>query len=256
MSESFELLSVVHLVRPAGRSAHHLEALREGIAQATPSTLFLHSHHHRNRHPAVDELPLDDFSSWVHGVVQDRETAERLSFAVQNRAGSAEELREGLLHVLESLPLKSRESRDAPEEGDFVFLDFESVTVPTGRVITSPQELVAHLSDCNSSVLFYHLIEQPWLDPERHSLAAWVRDQGNPRLAGWLEQAGLSGRPLESVRKQLVRRWRQSSLGRRLADAALEPESDRRAEARRAVAGLVRRMTGTAADGAPERDRE
>jgi hypothetical protein len=52
------------------------------------------------------------------------------------------------------------------------------------------------------------------------------------------------GQPLETCRRQLLRRWRQSRLGRRVADAASIPEQQRREAGRRAVAGLVRRMVG------------
>jgi hypothetical protein len=243
--QEIELNSVVHLVRPVGRRANHLEELRQGIAEASRTTLFYHTHGHQLRHPAASELPLDDWSAWVNGVVQDRETAERMSFVVLNRGDSADELRASLLEVLGSLPERTRVTRDAPEEGHFVFLDFESVTVPTGRIVTTSHELMEHLAEANPSVLFYHLIEQPWLDPDAPTLADWVRARGDERLAAWLDEAGRSGRPLEDVRRRLMRRWKQSSIARRVTAAALEPEESRREEARRAVAGFVRRMTGT-----------
>ena len=100
-----------------------------------------------------------------------------------------------------------------------------------------------HLSETNPSVLFYHLIEQPWLSPDDPSLPSWVRKCGDGRLAQWLDEAPVAGRPLEDLRRRLLRRWRQRQLGRRITDAARVPESARREEARRAVAGLVRRMT-------------
>src|SRR5512134_3055164 len=104
----FELQSVVHLVRPAGARARNLESLRLWIAEATAETLFYHTVQCLLRHPHGLEPPPDDLSAWVHGVVQDRETAERIAFAVQSRAGSAADLREALLEVLHSVPEKAR----------------------------------------------------------------------------------------------------------------------------------------------------
>jgi len=243
MPDSIELTSVVHLMRAIGRTAHNLEELREGIALATPTTLFCHSHQHQLRHPAVDELHPADFVAWVGGVVQDRETTERLSFAIEHHGGSPAELREALLGVLEAIPEKTRVARDAPEEGHFVFLELDSVSVPTQRVAHDPNQLMEHIAATNPSVLFYHLVEQPWLSPDSVSLVDWVREHGDPRLASWLEEAAHSGRPLEEVRRRLIRRWRQSRLGRRLAEVAQAPESARRESGRRTVASLVRRMT-------------
>ena len=91
MNDGFELFGVVHLVRPAGRTAHDLEELRQGIGEASPESLFYHAHGPQLRHPEADEPHPDDFSAWVNGVVQDRETAERMSFAIQQRGSSATE---------------------------------------------------------------------------------------------------------------------------------------------------------------------
>lgn len=238
----FELLSVVHLVRPAGRTARNLEELRQGIAQASPTTLFLHAIQHQLRHPAADEPHPSDLSGWMNGVVQDRETAERLAFAIENGGSTPAELRAALLEVLDAIPERTRLQRDAPEEGEFVFLEMESVTVPTGRVVHDVDELMVHLAETNASVLFYHLVEQAWLDPDSPALAAWVRARGEPRLAELMEEPGLAGRPLEQVRRRLLRRWRRGSLGRRIAEAAAIPENARREQGRQAMADLVRRM--------------
>jgi hypothetical protein len=239
----FELFSVVHLVRPAGRSVRNLEELRAGLAEATPTTLFLHTQEHQLRHPAADEPHAPDISSWVNGVLQDRETAERLAFVIQQSGGIPTELRAMLLEVLESIPERARLGRSAPEEGEFVFLEMESVTVPTGRMVHDAEELMVHLAETNPSVLFYHLIEQPVLDPEAPSLAAWVRARGEPKLAELMEEPGRFGRPLEQLRQRLLRRWRRARLGRRIAEAAAVPENARREQGRQAVANLVRRMT-------------
>jgi len=243
MPAPFELQSVVHLVRPAGRTAHDLDQLRQGIADSSPETLFYHSLQHQLRQPTVEELHPADFTGWVNGVVQDRETAERIAFAIEQRGGSPDELRDALLEVLDAIPPRTRVQRDSPEDGDFVFLDMESVLVATGRECHDTGELIGHLGDVNPAALFYHLIQQPWLSPGAPSLIAWTREVGDERLAQVLEQSVRSGRPLEAVRRSIVRRWRRSTLGRRLAAAARVPEDDRREQGRRAVASFVRRMT-------------
>src|SRR5207237_5912099 len=139
--------SGVPRVRPAGMPAHHLDDLREGIARATPSTLFLHAIEPMMRHPAADTQPPDDFSGWVNGVVQDRETAERLAFVVSDAGHAPAELRQGLIDVLSAIPADKRVQRDAPEGGDFVFLELESVAVSTGVFVHDPDSLIAALAE-------------------------------------------------------------------------------------------------------------
>jgi hypothetical protein len=238
----FELLGVVHLVRPAGRTAHTLEALRAGIADATVASLFMHVRQPLLRYAALGVAPADDFSHWVDGTVQDRETAERLSFAVQDHGADAEGLRVALLAVLGGLSGKTRRSGSVPEEGAFVFLEADSVTVRAGGTAGNCAELVEHLTRLGPSVLFYHLIEQPWLAPDRASLVEWVRACGDARLADWLAESGRSGRPLEELRVRLTRHWRRRGLAARVARAATAPEDVRRDHAQRAVTTLVRRI--------------
>ena len=162
----FELFGVVHLVRPAGFSARNLEELRAGLERATPTTLFYHAYEPTLRHPTAAERPPDDFSHWVGGVIQERETAERLSFAVQSGAGSPTELRAAMMAVLDSMPESVRVGHAAPEGGALVFLELEAVPLETRWSVGSCSELMDRFLEADPSVLFFHLIEQPWL--ERH----------------------------------------------------------------------------------------
>jgi len=245
----FELTSVVHLVRPAGARARTLESLRLWIAEATSATLFYHAVQCPLRHPESAELPPDDLSAWVSGVVQDRETAERLSFAVQSRAGSAADLREALLEVLESVPDKDRFSRAVPTESEFVLLVAESVTIPTGVVATDPEMLVTALGEAEPGVWFYHLIEEPWYTPGPSRIARWAREHGDAALARVLEEESRAGRCLASMRRRVIQRWNRSRLRARVAAATRASEGERREAAHEAVVGLVRRMTRPDAEG-------
>src|SRR5262249_56637651 len=100
--------------RLGGMRVDDLEGLAAGIAEAPRQSLFYHTLQVQLRDPASQELPPDDFSGWVHGVLQDRETAERLSFTVQNRNGSAAELKDALLEILGSIPENPRRAPLAP----------------------------------------------------------------------------------------------------------------------------------------------
>lgn len=241
----FNMYHVVHLVKPAGASAHDLQQLADAISVVPDDALFYHAVQYQLRDPACAELPPDDFTAWVGGVVQDRETAERLSFAVQTRNSSARELREALLEVLSAVPERTRRLRDAPEGGDFVFLVTESVPVPTGTIVWSGEDLMAALAEADISAWFYHVMQQPWLLGNDAPLGGWLAQRGESRLAGWLQDSASRGEPLEQSRRSVLRRWRQSLLGRRVARASEAPAVERRELGRAAVADLVRRVTGS-----------
>jgi hypothetical protein len=247
--DPFELTAVVHLVRPAGRTARNLEQLRAGIETVDERGLFFHTLQGLLRQPAAEDPQADDLSAWVNGVVQDRETAERLAFAVQAGGTLPGALRAALLRVLESVPEKARLARDAPEGGDFVFLSADSVQVPTGALAGEPLELLERLAEADASVWFYHLYEEPWFAAGECTLTRWLRGCGGERLAAVLEECAAEALPLAGLRRRALGRWRRGQIGRRVAHAAGRPEEERREAGHEAIAGLVRRLRRT--DGAP-----
>lgn len=242
MPAAYELTGVVHLVRPTFVHAANLEELRRGIAGADVGTLFHHAIQSQLRSPGGEDLPPDDFSGWVYGVVQDRETAEYLSFAVQQRGEAAEPLRAALLEALDRVPARLRRTQETPEEGAFVFLGADSVPVPTGQQATDPASLFDALAEADASVWFYELIERPWFDAPPPAVARWLRELGDPDAARWLEEAARSGRPLAAMRRGVLARWRRRSLGARIAAASQRPPDERREAGRDAVARLARRL--------------
>jgi len=244
-AEPFELKSVVHLVRPDGARARDLESLRVGLERASAESLFYHAIQCPLRRPDSSELPPDDLSAWVNGVLQDRETAERLSYAAQSHAGSEAELRQALVAVLGEMSEKDRHARGAPEESAFVFLAAESVLVPVGLAPRDADELVEALAGSDPGVWFYHLIEEPWYLSGTLPAAVWARGLGASRLGDLLEEAAHSGHGLVELRSRLLRRWRQIQLRRRVTEAAEATESERREAGHAAVVGLVRRILQT-----------
>jgi hypothetical protein len=240
VSGTFELQTVAHLMRPWGRVARDLDQLREGLASAPIEVLFHHAVQYQLRHPGAEELARDDLSAWVRAVVHDGETAERMSFAVQSAGGSPVQLREALVGVLDRVPAKRRQERSAPEGSEFVFLSAVSVVYPTGRALVDAPGAVEALTEDDPGVWFYHLIEEPW-SRNTASLPEWLTSIGEPRLADWLREAAASGLPIMKSRRQLLRRWRQSQIARRVSEGPGSSEHERVEAGRRTVANLMRR---------------
>lgn len=241
-TDAFPIRCVVHLVRPTGTRATNLEELRGAIAEASDASLFNHCVQYQLRNPASKELPPDDLSAWVGGVVQDRATAERMSFAVSSHNRYSGELRPALLKVLDDVPASQRTSRTADAEGAFVFLEVEAVTLPTGIEVRDEEQAVQALVNADVSAWFYHVIEQPWFGTDRPTLHEWLEQRTEHKLAHWLVEIADAGLPIDAARERLLRRWRNSHLGRRLGDAAEMPDDIRREAGREVVGRLVRRM--------------
>jgi hypothetical protein len=241
-AEPLELLGVAHLVRPTRLRACNLEELRHAIGVATDATLFHHTVQYALRHRRVSELPPDDLSAWVWGVVHDPETAERLWFAIRTRNQTPELLRRSLLEVLDRIPEARRVQRDAPEKGEFTLLESDWVLIPTGVVVENADDVAARLCELDLSVWFYHLVQEPWFSGGRSRLLEWLHARGATRLETWLREAVTSGLPLATSRSRFGRRVRQSQLVRRVRQAASETEDERRLTGRVAVQRLIRRQ--------------
>lgn len=239
--EPFELRTVAHLVRPTGRAAHDLETLLAVVIELSPAALFHHTVQYRLREPLDDEIPRDDLSKWVGGVALDPETAERLAFSIGEQSGSADQVRAAIRAVLEKVPERNRKAHDVPEGGELVFLESESVVLPTGRTVVDLHDLHAALTEADDGVWFYHLIEDPWFRGRESGLLGWVEQQDR-RIADTLAAEGISGQPLHTVRRRVLQRWRRKGLSRRLVEATARPDDVRHAEAREMMRRLARRV--------------
>ena len=234
----FELRTAVHLVSPTGDRARNLEELRAAIARAPERSLFWHVAAGALREPAAAELPPDDFSAWVESAVQDRVTAERLSFAAQSARGPGGAPRAALIEALETVSERQRLLRVAPEGGEFTLLTFESVVLPSGLSALDAAGMEEALVVADPGAWFFHLVEQPWLGGEAPALLDWLRARGATRLATWLAELAEGGLPLEAMRRRLIQRRRRNALRLRVSEAASHSDGERRA----AVEGLVRRV--------------
>jgi hypothetical protein len=78
-----------------------------------------------------------------------------------------------------------------------------------------PAELLELLADADASVWFYHLIEERWTG-EEGPLFVWLRTRNAIQLGAFLEQVARSGRPIEDMRRRVLRRSRLQRLGRRV----------------------------------------
>jgi hypothetical protein len=238
----YALTGVVHLVRPVHRQAESLEELRDGIAAVEPASLFYHAVQHVLRTPIEDDVPADDFSAWAHGVVQDREAAERLALArLEGRAGP-EPLRVALLAALEAMSPAARRGHDAPAGGAFAFLAADSVPVPHGEPVADAGALLDALAQADTSVWFQELIESAWGREGDPPVVRWLRERGHRREAEWLAEAAGSGLSIVAMRRQVTARWRRRALGRRVADAGRDTETRRREVGRATMARWARRV--------------
>ena len=247
----FRLYSAAPLESPVGRSAATLETLREGIAGAPPASLFHHVTRIPARFPHARDIPENDFARWVGDALQLPAIAERLAFAGSGAPGSIEELRAGLLAVLDSVSERDRK-REAAEGAAFHFIASRSVEFPLELEAADPSALTELWARIDLGAAFYHLAEAPLLGPPDRSVIAWLRERDADGLADIAEGLVRAAPPLAKLHRDLGARWRRSLIARRLARRATTSETERRRDAHDAIARLAGRLrSGGQDDGKP-----
>ena len=248
---AFRFYSAAPLESPVGRSATTLDSLREGIAAVPQGSLFHHVTRMPARFPHARDVPENDFARWVGDALQLPGIAERLAFAGSGAPGSIEELRSGLLAVLDSASERDRK-REAAEDAAFQFIASHSVEFPLELEAADPDALVELWPRLDPAAAFYHLAEAPLLGPAERSVVAWLKERDAEGLAEIAEGLVRAAPPLARLHKDLGTRWRRSMIGRRLARRATSPEHQRQQEGRVAMARLAGRLRGSGPeDGKP-----
>ena len=241
MSTPFSFVTVAHLEAPAGLSATSFDTLREGIERAPDDSIFQHVTRNIARHPHARDLAGNDFSRWVRAALQAPEAAERLALAGSDPSRPIPEVRAELAAAIERVPARDRR-REAAEDATFYFVRAVSVLVPLGSQARTPADVVELWPQLDASSVFYHLIEALHRGDTGASLAAWLRAEGAKGMARAVEEEVAEGRPLERLRRDLGGRWRRSQIGRRVAEKAGAPESERRRDATATIARLAERL--------------
>ena len=243
MHPPFEFFTPAALEMPAGKGAHDLEGLRDGIASVSRESLLQHVTRMPVRHPHARDVPENDFARWVGDALQLPEVSERLAFAGSTPTTSLEELRGSLLAVLDRVPPKERK-RESADGAAFYFIESHLVLAPLDVRSAQPSEVIEAWPWIDLHAAFYHLVEATLLDRREHALIPWLREHGATGLAESAEQVVCSGRPLRSALREIGNRWRRSQIGRRLLQRAEAPELERQREARAAIARFAGRLKG------------
>jgi hypothetical protein len=241
VSTPFPFATVAHLETPAGLSATSFDTLRDAIERAPDDSIFQHVTRNVARHPRAQDLAGNDFSRWARAALQAPEAAERLALAGSDPSRPIPEVRAELVSAIERVPARDRR-REAAEDATFHFVRTVSVLVPLGLQAGTPGDAIELWPQLDVGSIFYHLIEAPVRGLTEASLAVWLRAEGAKGMARAVEEEVAEGRPIERLRRELGARWRRSQIGRRVAEKAGAPESERRRDATATIARLAERL--------------
>ncbi|MBI5837504.1 MAG: hypothetical protein HZB25_09690 [Candidatus Eisenbacteria bacterium] len=237
----FRFKRTIRLVQASGALARSLEELLAEVESADDATLFYHVYEAPLRDPGASEAPPDHFTAWCEHVLMDREAAERLAFAALFRAPTMVGLRATLLGALGQLCRSGRGSRPAPEGRGLGLQCWQTLALESGMTAADPAEAVECVAALGAEEFLYHLREVPLLDSgSADDLLYWLEGMGAVRMARAAAPERSPATGLRAARSRVLRSWRSSGIGLRIAERGDTPEARRPGEAREMVSRLLR----------------
>lgn len=164
-----------------------VNGLLQRIEEAPPSSIHFHTHHTYLVRPFVGSLYFNDFANWAYDHLKEFKLAERLSMILPSQYRTVEDLREGLIHVLENyLAEIGTEYRLTGLTEPFVLMDARIENFPSGPKASSLEEWIEQFKDATIYSIYTHFYEIHWYadkDKEKFSPVNWLRDLGEDKAA-------------------------------------------------------------------------
>jgi hypothetical protein len=177
---SFSIFDCAPVFITTGISAFTLRELIESLRIVHPGSI----HHHfwgRLLRPVIDEPEYsNDFAAWVGRELGDKVLAERLSVIYPTDYIDVEELRQGIIDIIEERLDEDLISHAATARQPFHFLRFQLVVFDTGTRITDYSELADAVKEMSEGSIFYHFVEARNRNVKRcDDFSAWLESSAD-----------------------------------------------------------------------------
>ena len=176
---AFLLRDCALVVQATGVSAQTLRELVAGLREVDAGCIY---HHFWGRllQPQFDEPEYNnDFASWCHRALHDKQLAEQLSVVDPAECTGIEELRETLIDIIEEHLAGNTLPAFAQADQQFYFLTSQIVVFDTGIALSSPRELLAVAPQLSPSSVFYHFVDaRRRRSDAANDFSAWLANFG------------------------------------------------------------------------------
>jgi len=142
-----------------GSRARTLREFRTELIQVPVGCIYHHCWGRLLR-PQFDEPEYNnDFASWAYHALHDKPLAERLSMVIPTNFNALEDLRQGLIDVVEMHLDETGFAPSVTADQDFHFMKAQIVVFDTGLRFESPTAMLPYLANLSTSSIYYHFID-------------------------------------------------------------------------------------------------
>ncbi len=208
---TFDFCTTFRLVELTGLRARNLAELLALLEIVPGSSIFYHTHHQYLARHVNKPAFRNDFALWTCRALQEPSLSERLSAVDARRFTSIGQLREALLEIIEThLTAAGATLRDCPAGEELHFCQWRTFLVPTGILVTEPEDFFAMLPAIPDASLYFHFFEaRLQLGRPSNDFSAWLQGIGCEELAAAIDRLNPYPLTLRELRGEILKLGRE-----------------------------------------------
>lgn len=204
MAEPFVFRECVYLLKSTGRTAAHLREFKDLLALVPEESIFHHTCQYFLRSPGLEYT--NDFAHWAGENLGERVLAEYLSNIDPYGYATIEDLRKGLLDVIDVYLEKFPEPRETLPGEEFYFNEAVTMIFPAGIRARNLAEFLTGIKYVDSNSIYYHFYEARMrLGSAVDDFSKWLEESlGKKELAAKIRSIDPFMHSVEGIRGHLV----------------------------------------------------
>lgn len=159
--EPFYFFTRQNLILLTGKKARNLNELLNGIKEASPASIYHHTHHYLEQYEFLTPEPPNDFAYWITNILQNRLLGEEIASLDIRQFTSLEEIRAKIIKQIEtSIELfPDLSNQNSPPGEEFHFKSVRTFVFPTKFVAYNLKDFIDCLNKVSIYSIYYHVFE-------------------------------------------------------------------------------------------------
>ncbi len=220
--EPFRFNTETHLFEVTGLKAANLQELLYHIKTVPPSVIYYHTHNFLQQHQYLSPEPPNDFAYWITGILGEEELGEYLFSIDTIQYTTIYELREKIIHTIESYIAEHPRSlqKFATPGGEFHFIKSVSFVFQTPYIAADIKEFQAALQRVTLDSIYFHMFEARLrIRQGANDFSEWLKNSlQEEKLANKISSLDPYTYTLEGLRTILIK-----LIEKRLVESAEKP---------------------------------
>jgi hypothetical protein len=205
MAQPFYFYTRFNLIELLGKKARNLTELLDGIKSVPDSSIYYHTHRFLQQHHYLSPEPPNDFAYWITNVLQETALGEKVASIDIIQFSKIDDLRMGLIKILQDHLGKKKRRINCPEDAEFHFMICKTFILPTPYIATNVDEFREILRRISIDSLYFHIFEARLrLKKGENDFSKWLKNLGKEEVAKQISRLDPYTYTLEGLRQKII----------------------------------------------------